>query len=90
MWEISEGGEWRVSAEWKGSVAGENENEGGHAHGSVHICQCRGGHGQVGVNHLLGKLSRVRIIQVDDSLKDMAVDDLVGGVLLLIKHNAVR
>jgi hypothetical protein len=54
-----------------------------HAHGSVHICQCRGGHGQVGVNHLRGKVSRVRIIQVDDSLKDAPVDDPVGGALLL-------
>lgn len=67
-------------------MTSENENEewwsGDHAHGSVHICQCRGGHGQVGVNHLRGKVSRVGIIQVDHSLKDTAVDDL-GGVLLL-------
>jgi hypothetical protein len=67
----------------EGFVAGEEWGSGGHAHGSVHICQCRGGHGQVGGNHLRGKVSRVRIIQVDDSLKDMAVDDLVGGALLL-------
>ena len=57
-------------------------SEVGHAHGSIHIRQCRGGHGQVGVNHLRGKVRRVRIIQVDDSLKDMAVDDPVGGALL--------
>lgn len=67
-------------------MTGENETEewwsGGHAQGSVHICQCRGGHGQVGVNHLRGKVSRVCIIQVDHSLKDTAVDDL-GGALLL-------
>jgi hypothetical protein len=65
-------------------VKSENEEwSGGHAHGSVHICQCRGGHGQVGVNHLRGKVGRVRIIQVDDSLKDTEVDDPVGGALLL-------
>jgi len=32
---------------------------------------------------LRGKVSRVRIIQVDDSLKDAPVDDPVGGALLL-------
>ena len=54
----------------------------GHAHGSVHVGQRRGGHGQVRVNHLCGKVGRVCIIQVDDALKDAAVDDSVGGVLL--------
>ena len=53
-----------------------------HAHGSVHICQRRSGHGQVGVDHLGGKVARVDIIQVDDPLKDAAVDDSVGGALL--------
>jgi hypothetical protein len=32
---------------------------------------------------LRGKVGRVWIIQVDDSLKDMAVDDPIGGALLL-------
>ena len=53
-----------------------------HAQGLVHICQRRSGHGQVGADHLGRKVGRVDIIEVDDFLKDAAVDDSVRGALL--------
>jgi hypothetical protein len=56
--------------------------EKGHAHGLIHVGERRGGHGEKGVDHLRGKIGRVFVIQIDDTLEDPPVDDLVPGALL--------
>ena len=59
------------------------KRSGDHAQSLVHVDQRCVGHGQVGVDHLRGEIGRVLVIQVNDALKDTAVDDPVRALLLL-------
>jgi hypothetical protein len=61
-----------------------------HAHGSVHVGQRRAGHGNVGVDQLRGKVGRVLVIQIDDTLEDATVDDLGSVVGMLLLLHAIR
>jgi len=44
-----------IPSDWKYTVCGKWEEK-YHAHGSVHVGERRGGHGEVSVDHLRGKV----------------------------------
>jgi hypothetical protein len=60
------------------------KKSGDHAQSLVHVDQRRAGHSQIGVDHLGREVGRVLVIQVNDALKDAAIDDPVRASLLLL------